>query len=372
MEIKFFGNDRQYQNLKPEWNKAVEKVWASGQYFSDSHVLELEKTLAQLCGRKYAVSLSSCTDALYFALNSSQAKKTLVSNFSFLASATGILRNAGAPSFIDLKDGEYSPSAREYQKVLNQDNKVDSLIHVSLFGECALNFEAENFAKKNSLFFIEDSAQSFGSYCENRPAGNFGQASCLSFDPTKIIAGTSGAGALLTDDEEIYHNTLRLRLHGRDSRNGEFQHLGYKSLLASSEAAILLLKLKYLESYIQRRREIAQEFNNAFSSNPFLITPHKNQFLDEEFPQHVFHKYVLTVKNSSRENLQKYLKGKGIETRIHYPKLISDEKLFGLESQTPNAKAACETVFSLPIYPELKDEEVSYIIKAVNSYFETL
>lgn len=372
MQIKFFGNDRQYQNLKSEWNSAVEKVWASGQYFSDGHILELEKTLAHLCGRQYAVALNSCTDALFFALNSAEAQKTLVSNFSFLASATGILRNAGTPYFVDIKDNHFSASPAEYQKIYNQNSQIDSLIHVSLFGDCGFNTLVESFSKEHSLFMIEDSAQSFGSYCEDRPAGNFGHVSCLSFDPTKIIAGTSGAGALLTDDEEVYQHSLRLRLHGRDARSGEFQHLGYKSLMASSEAAILLLKLKYLDSYIHRRREIAQAFNDAFSSNPWLITPHTQKFMQEIRPQHVFHKYVLTIKDSKQKGLQQYLKDHGIETRVHYPKLISDENVFHLKNQTPIAQGICSNLLSLPIYPELKDEEVDKIIHTVNSYFESL
>lgn len=359
--IRFFGNDRQFESLRQPWTKGVERVWKSGQYLNGPETRELEEKLKDLTQRKHAILVSSCTDALMIATSYFNVQQVLVTNFSFLASATPILHVNGRPFFCDINSRSYAPSVEDYE-VTYKSECIDSIVHVELFGACKNIFEVEEYCKKQRVLLIEDAAQSFGATYKGRSAGSFGSASCLSFDPTKLISGTSPAGCLVTDDDALEEYARAIRLHGRD-RQGEFSLLGRKSLVSESEAVILNLKLDNLKGYIRRRREIADFYCQELGGLPLTLP------LSES--DHVYHKFVVQSEEEHRDRLASHMIERGIEVRIHYPKLLNEEKILqSFNADTPKAKKVSKRCLSLPIYPELTDEEVCVVVGAVKEYFE--
>lgn len=369
MKIKFFGNDRLFQKLKKRWLQITEDVGQSGQYLNGPYTAELEKVLAHRCQRKFAILCNSGTDALICAHEYFQLPNVLVTNFSFLASASTVSRVNGQPQFVDIDPIHLSPSPNDYQKQLNSHTR--GLVHVEIAGSSHHHADVEAFSHQKKIIMIEDAAQSFGSYCQSRPSGSFGHASALSFDPTKTLPGSSPAGCLLTDDQNLYHFAMQRRLHGRAS-NGEFLFAGVKSLISETEAALLLMKLDHLDEWVTRKNQIAHFYSSALKSLPLVVPstqlPYEAVLIR---PSHVFHKYILRVEPDDQAPLQKYLQDAGIETRIYYPKCLSDEALYQhLSADTPQAKKLTMQALALPIYPELLDEECQYVVEQIQKFYE--
>ncbi|MCR9203196.1 MAG: DegT/DnrJ/EryC1/StrS family aminotransferase, partial [Halobacteriovoraceae bacterium] len=252
MNVSFFGNDRQFNNLKEEWMERASSVWSTGQFLFGPSVEKLEQDLARKTNRKYCVALASCTDALSIALHYLSlpvSSQVMVTNYSFLASATPILKNNLTPHFIDIDGEAFHPLTKEYRAA--EADEAKAMIAVSLFGTPSDMGEIERFAEEKKIPLIEDAAQSFGSFNKGRPAGSFGFASCISFDPTKVLAASSSGGALLTDDERLFKFARQIRLHGKNQK-GEFTEIGGKSLISSVEAELLNMKLEHLDGWLAR------------------------------------------------------------------------------------------------------------------------
>lgn len=367
MKVPFFANHLQYQNLKQEWNTRVERVWKSGQYFNGKEVQHLEERLASLCGRKYAVAVGSCSDALTISAQYYNLSRWAVSAFTFVASASSPLRAGTKIHLTSLHKNSFCPQVSEYSHSLKTHNDIEGLIHVDLFGSSQFSLAVEEYCKKNRLPLIEDAAQSFGSSDGHRLAGSFGDVSCLSFDPTKIISGTSAAGALLTDDFELVRFARSIRLHGK-SEDGSFSQVGMKSLMSCAEAAIIDLKLNFLQEWIQRRNEIAQRYKEILQHES-IETP-----LQTSDHTHSFHKFVIKVPAHTRAALRQHLADRGIETRVHYAQDLSQAPVFHDDrtSQDNPLKLHnnCEKVLSLPIYPEMSEKQVQHVGQSILSFFD--
>lgn len=364
MHIPFYGIKRFYEKNSREILDVVHSVYSDGMHFGEE-TEKLENELCKITGRKYAVTVNSCTDALFFALKSANIKENdevLVTSFSFIASVSPILRAGAIPVFIDINPRTYLMDIEDAENKITE--KTKAVISVDLFGQ-ALNInELEQIAKKNHLFLIEDAAQGLGAKSGNRVAGSMGTVSCLSFDPTKVISAFGSGGAVLTDDEKIFKLVKQLRYHGKGETD-DFGLQGYNCRLASSQCALLTYQLKeHLSKRIHRLRDIASLYNNAFGINNDIIIPESPA---ENF--HIYHKYVLQTK--SRDKVKGYLNEKGIETMIHYPKPLYEFSLFSKHRYKAEGiaicKEICNHVLSLPVYPELTDEELDYICKAIKN-----
>lgn len=365
MKISFFGNDREYAQHAELIHKVSSEVWKTGQYLNGAVVEEFEKSLAKFCQRDYALSLGSCTDALTYSLqylNLQKDDEVLVTNFSFLSSATSILRAGCNPVFCDIDPKTMMVTRESLEK--NKSEKTKAVLVVSLFGNLAPMDEVVDFCQQNNLTLIEDAAQSFGATYFNKKAGSFGIASAVSFDPTKLLHGTGAGGALLTNNEELYQFAKTLRLHGRDE-NGNFIRLGNKSLLPTHDAALMKEKLSLIDSWIIRRQKIARQYQEAFKNINYAVP----QIIEERVSP-TFHKFVILCESHElREKLKDHFNEKGITTRVHYGKTISHESLFSnWDAYTPQAESVCEKVLSLPLYHELTDEEVEYICQAIKAF----
>jgi dTDP-4-amino-4,6-dideoxygalactose transaminase len=365
--IPYFGIDRMYNNHSENILNCVNKVFESGKVLMGSEIVQFEKEIATICKRKYAVSVGSCTDALFFALISAGIKpgdEIIITSFSFIASVTPILRAGAVPVFIDIDTSSYMMDLNTIEEKIT--SKTKAIIGVHLFGGL-LNIEhLENIAKKHSLILIEDAAQSIGAEINLRNAGSMGDISCISFDPTKIIGAFGNGGVVLTDSDDYFSTLTKLRYHGKNPETNDFEILGYNSRIATSQAAILIYELKLLSQWIKERNSIANIYIKELQNITQITLPNIS-----ESTHHVFHKFV--IQTEKRDDLKLFLQSKGIQTMIHYDKALFEHSIFknysSKVSELKNIHEIKYKVLSLPIYPELKVEEILYICNTIKDYY---
>ena len=366
MKIPFYGIKRFYENHSAEILNILNSVYLKGQIFGEE-TFTLEKELAEHIGRKHAVTVSSCTDALFFALKAGGVKEgdeVLVSSFSFIASASPIIRIGAIPVFVDIDPDTFLMDTKDMKMKIT--SKTKAIIGVHLFGQSLDIDTISKIAKQNNLIFIEDTAQGFGSMSGKNKAGSTGDFCCLSFDPTKVISAFGSGGAVLTDDDNSNDTLLKLRYHGK-SKADDFEIAGYNSRLSAPQCALISYQIKeLLPERLNRLQEIAVLYNNELGAIKELILP---RALPQNF--HIFNKYV--IRTEKRDKFLEYLKKNGISAMVHYSKPLYDYSLFintAFRSEDINVCGnMCGKVISLPIYPELTNDEIIYISKTIHSFF---
>lgn len=360
MKIPFYNIDRIYKSHKKEILRLTDSVFSGGMVIEGTAVEEMEKNLQILCGRKHAIAVNSCTDALYFSLLAASigpGDEVIVPALSFVASATPVIRTGAKVVFADtLADGNIN--LKEAEKKVGKNTKA--IIPVHLYGKMISPADLKKFAKKNNLFIIEDSAQALGSSYGNIPAGNTGFCSCFSFDPSKIVGAFGTGGAVLCDDDKTAAKIKAWRGQGKDK--GLFIWPGYNSRLSTLQAALINLQLKNLDKIIKQRNKIAEIYYKALSELPLTLPDVNTKELTCNF-----HKYP--VRTKQRNALKNFLNGQGIETAVHYPYLLPGQPVFGRDKgKYPVAESVSMTTLSLPIYPELSKEETDYICKQIKDF----
>ncbi|PKP22327.1 MAG: hypothetical protein CVU05_04455 [Bacteroidetes bacterium HGW-Bacteroidetes-21] len=365
MKIPFYHIDRFYQNHKAKINAITDEVFASGQVLEGKSVALLEENLSRLCQRKYAVMTGSCTDALYFSLKATgikQGDEVIVPAYSFIASASPIVRVGATPIFVDT-DITGNMDMEKAQQVVTK--KTKAIIPVHLHGKMIHPATLLDFASENNIIIIEDAAQAFGSSFEGIPAGNTGLCSCFSFDPSKIVGAFGTGGAVLTDDPEIYKQILAFRSQGKNAESGLYSIQGYNSRISTLQAALILFQTEILTDIIQRRKTVAEKYYNLIPYSDAL----SHLPIAQNNEAYNYHKFPLFT--PQRDKLKTFLKEQGIETGIHYPQLLPDQPLFEKPTNRfPTATQLSKTTLSLPIYPELSDDEISYICQTIHTFFK--
>ena len=362
--IPFFSQKRENFFLKKKNNQHFNQVFLSGKVLQGPSVTKLENTLTKIYKRKFSVCVGSCTDALYFSLMSLGIRpndEVLVSNYSYVASASAIVRTGAKPLFVDI-DLDYNMSIEYAKKIITK--KTKALIYVHLFGQQGELKKIKNFCKVHKIYLIEDIAQTFGSSKDKLKAGSIGDIACISFDPTKTVSAPGSGGAILTDSKKTYNYIKKIRYHGKNPITSNFEFLGFNSQMPTLTAAILLEKIKHNDKWILKRKKIAEYYSKNLRKEVTVPAVNKN---------HVFHKYVIL--SSMRNELKDYLKKNKIETMIHYSNLLSDNKYLKKYVKKNQifkvASKVSKNTLSLPIHPFLKDKEVKKIIKTVNNFFRT-
>lgn len=361
--IKFYNVDRFYKNHKNEILELTNQVFSNGHVLEGEQVIEVEKKLASLTNRKYAITVGSCTDALFFSLIASGIKsgdEVLVPAFSFIASASAISRSGATPVFVDVNiDG--SINFELAAKKITKYTKAIMLVH--LYGKMIDPHEITFFTNKYKIIAIEDAAQALGSSFSNIPAGNIGLASCFSFDPSKIINAFGTGGVVVTDNEDIAKSVQILRVQGKLANSENTKLISCNSRISSQQAAILNLQLNKIDEIISKRNSIANYYNAQLSKIESLriLKTQVNEIWN-------YHKYPIFT--DIRDELKNHLTENNIETNIHYKKIISEYSIFNqIESNFSVSKQLTLTELSLPIYPELTENEVSFICdKIINFY----
>jgi dTDP-4-amino-4,6-dideoxygalactose transaminase len=366
-KVRFVNYPKHYQNMKTEIDAAVTEILSRGDFILRSHVRDFEKNMAEFLGVKYTIGVNNGTDAIFFSLLASgigRGDEVITPAHTFVATVAGIVHCGANPVLIDIGD-DMNMDVNQLEQLIT--TKTKAIMPVHLNGRLCDMGKLMKIADKHDLIVIEDAAQGLGATCKGKKGGSFGLAGCFSFYPAKIL-GTAGDGGLVsTNDKTFADQIYSLRDNGRIIGSDEINGYGYNSRLDNLHAAMLNVKFKYLNSWISRRREIAQRYQDGLSDIPELQLPPspdaKGPFFD------VFQNYVIRTKE--REKLATYLRNSGVEIIISWPIPLNKQKNLELERfHLPMTEQVSNEVISLPLYPELEDEKVDFVIKVLHDFYD--
>jgi dTDP-4-amino-4,6-dideoxygalactose transaminase len=365
-KIPFVNYSLQYRNLKSEIDAAMQDVLQRGDLILREDVERFEKNLADFVGTKYAVGLNSCTDALFFSLKAAgigKGDEVITVSHTFVASISVIVKVGAKPVLVDVGD-DFLINVDEIEKVITE--KTKAIIPVDLNGRVCNTEKIMEIAQKYNLVIIEDSAQALGAKFKEKKAGSWGLTGNFSFYPAKILGCFGDGGAVTTNDFEIVEKIRLFRDHCQKTKT-EIICYGWNSRLDNLQAAVLNIKLKYLPKWIERRREIAKIYNNGLAGIQGIKLPPAPDSDESHFD--VYQNYVLKVEK--RDELFQFLKKEGVEILIKDPVPNHWQKGLNLDSfHLPKTERFAKEVVSLPMYPELTDEQVEYVINCVKEFYK--
>lgn len=332
----------------------------------DGKVDFLEKNIEVFTGRYYAVGVANATDALYFALAANgigPGDEVLVTNFSWISSATCITRAGATPVFCDIDLDTYHISFDSIKRMVSP--KTKALIYTHLFGSMSDTREIEEWCQSKGVLFVEDAAQSIGSSLDGRKAGTIGDCSVYSFNSNKVIAGMAGGGMFMTNDKDMAEKVMSLRRHGKIGEKFVLDG-AMNSKLYVPNAEVINYRLKNLTVWQSKRQEIAKKYDEAFKG--LLIT---QQQKPRSTLQHNYHKYVVRFEDTETRQfvIQGIKQSKKWSPKIHYDMALTENPVWDnvefFMDDTPNAMHAARTVMSIPINPFLSDEEINTVIESI-------
>ncbi|HCE45600.1 MAG TPA: transcriptional regulator [Lentisphaeria bacterium] len=366
MNVPLLDLKAQFRPIKDEVMKAVEAVFESQQFINGPQVKELEKQIAAYATCKSAIGVSSGTDALLCALmafNIGQGDEVITTPFTFFATAGCIWRTGAKPVFVDIDPKTYNIDVTKIEKAITK--KTKAIIPVHLFGQMADMDPIMVIAKKHNLFVIEDACQSIGSTYKGRQAGSIGTVGCFSFFPSKNL-GTAGDGGIITAQDPVLGERLEI-MRGHGSKPKYFhQFVGGNFRLDTIHAAILIVKLKYLNSWSEGRRKNAAIYDDLLKGVKSVVTP----FI-EKHNVSIFNQYVIRVPR--RDELRKFLTEKGIGTEIYYPLSLHEQECFKplghKKGDFPESEKAAAETAALPIYPELAPDQIKYVADCIKEFY---
>jgi len=361
--VPFVGYIAQYKSLEKEIDAAVKEVLANGDLILRRQVQDFENDMASFLGVKYAIGTSSGTDALHLSLLAAgigQGDEVITVAHTFVASIAAIVHSRATPVLVDVGD-DMNMDGSQLEKAISKRTKA--ILSVHLNGHLCDIAKIMAVAQEHNLLLIEDAAQALGATFDGRKAGSFGLAGCFSFYPAKLLGAAGDAGLVSTSDKGIADQVRYLRDHGRRTKD-ELVTYGFTNRLDNLQAAILGVKLKHVPVWIKRRREIADLYFNGLSGIPGVTLPPRSNghFSD------VYQNYVLRV--SQRDRLTAYLKEQGVETIISNPIPVHHQPGLGLSHfRLPNTERLAEEVISIPLFPELDNGQVEYVIQVIREFY---
>ena len=362
--IHFIDLKRQYLSIRDEIDKALFRVLREGQFILGEEVKEFEKEFAAYCRVPFGVGVNSGTDALHLTLtacNVGAGDEVITAPNTAVPTVCAIQMAGAKPIFCDIEEDTLLMNPDLLNGLIT--TKTKAIIPVHLYGQLCNMDRIMKIANEHNLRIIEDACQAHGAAWHGKKAGNFGDAACYSFYPTKNLGAFGDGGIVVTKNERVAGKIKILRNYGQCDRYRNILG-GVNSKLDEIQAAILRVKLPYLDKWNQRRREIADNFRRNVNNN------HIRHPLEKSGAKHALHLYVIRTEN--RDSLQHYLSNCGIETIIHYPLLIYHQQAYAHlnlpKGRCPIAEKAAEEVLSIPIYPELTDDEVKFIIESLNTW----
>ncbi|MBU1753466.1 DegT/DnrJ/EryC1/StrS family aminotransferase [bacterium] len=365
MNIPLLDLTKQYQSIKQEIDQAVIHVLEKGSFILGEEVGLLEKEIASLCGASYGIGVNSGTDALLLSLMAygiSREDEVITTPLTFIATAEVIAMLGAKPVFVDINPKTFNIDVEKIEQAITK--KTKAIIPVHLYGQMADMDLIMDLAKKYNLIVIEDAAQAILSEYKGKCSGSIGHTGCFSFFPAKNLGAYGDAGMILTNDKDVAERLKMLRNHGSRIK---YQHslLGCNSRLDEIQAAVLRIKARHITKWTQTRRQIANRYNESLADIPWLTIP-----FEEEWNKCVYNQYTLKVQY--RDKFQKHLSEAGIPTAIHYPMPLHLQETFSClgykQGDFPESEKACSEVISLPIYPELTDEQRDAVVAGIRSF----
>ncbi len=356
----------QHRSLRDEILPAVERVLARGDFIFGKEVGEFEQRFAELCGVRYAVSVNSGTDALVLglrALGIGAGNEVITAPNSFIASASCIALLGARPVFVDVRE-DYNLDPQQIQAAITP--KTKAILPVHLTGRPADMDPIERVARKHGLIVIEDSAQAVLAEYKGRRVGSMGTIGCFSLHPLKTFSACGDGGVVTTNNEELDESLKLLRNHGFRTRD-DCILWGVNSRLDTLQAAILLVKMKYLVGWTEKRRNNVRYYQKALSGVPGIAVP-----VDQAYERAVYHTFVLQA--NRRDELRQYLADHGVGTAVHYPVPIHLQKaaaeLGYIRGSFPVAERQAERILSLPVYPELGESQLKHVTRTIRKFYD--
>ncbi|HJO00690.1 MAG TPA: DegT/DnrJ/EryC1/StrS family aminotransferase [Nitrospinaceae bacterium] len=359
-----------YKEVLADVEKNINAVIESGYFILGPVVEELEQKIVTYCEAKYAVGVSSGTDALLISLMAAGIKEddeVITTPFTFFATAGSISRLGAKPVFVDIEPDTFNIDTKQIEE--NITRKTRAILPVHLYGQCVDMDPVLDLAQKYNLVVIEDAAQAIGSEYKGRRAGSMGDYGCFSFFPTKNLGGFGDGGMVTMNSEELYEQVKILRVHGSHPK---YYHkmIGGNFRLDAIQAAVVLAKLKYLDKWTEKRRANAQTYNRLFKEmgmTDSLTLP------SEVIPHHVYNQYVIRVKDK-RDELRSFLGENNISTEIYYPLPLHLQDCYlslgYKKGNLPESEKAADETIALPIFPELTTDQLEYVVATITHFLK--
>jgi UDP-2-acetamido-2-deoxy-ribo-hexuluronate aminotransferase len=355
----------QYEKIQNDIDEAVLRVVKSGQYILGPEVREFERQIAEYLGCKHAIGCASGTDALQIALMASDigpGNEVITTPFTFVATAETIALLGAKPVYVDIREEDFNIDPGLIEDAITANTKA--IIPVHLYGQPAEMDAIMNIARKHNLSVIEDSAQSMGAEYKGKKVGTIGSFGCISFFPSKNLGAYGDAGMIVTDDDALAEKARIIAIHGSKVRY-KHSHIGINSRLDTIQAAILSVKLPYLDMWNQKRYEAAKRYDDLLSGLPVKtpgVLPDRT---------HIFHQYTIRV--PKRDALAEYLTSKKIPYGVYYPIPLHLQEAYRYlgykKGDFPVTEKLTNEVISLPMHSELNTEQQEYIVRAIREFF---
>lgn len=362
--VKFLNMKPMHDKIKDEIMQAIEKVYDSNWYILGKEVEAFEEEFAAYCGTKYGIGVGNGLEALHLILRGygiGEGDEVIVPSNTYIATALAVSYAGATPVFVEPNNRTYNIDPSLIEASIT--DKTKAIMAVHLYGQPCEMDPINNIAKKYNLKVIEDNAQSQGATYKGRKTGSLGDAAGISFYPGKNLGALGDAGAITTNDKELADKIKALRNYGSNKKYYN-EYKGYNSRLDEIQAAILRVKLRYLDEWNTYRREVANSYLNRID-NESIVLPYVHEDTNP-----VWHQFI--IRTNDRENLQKYLEELGIITMIHYPVPIHKQEAYSEYSniigKLPLAESIADEILSLPIYPEMSKVDIDKIIDGINQY----
>jgi len=416
MTIPLVDLKAQYDSIRDELDAAINRVVQSGQFILGPEVKAFEDEMAAYCGTKYAIGVASGTDALHLALIACGIKagdEVITTPFTFIATAESIAKCGATPVFVDIDPKTYNIDPEKIEQYLQSGQitthqspgsplprrertkvRVKAILPIHLYGQPAAMERILDIAGKHNLKVIEDCAQALGAEYKGKKVGSLGDAGCLSFFPSKVLGAYGDGGMVVTNNPEIAETVRILRVHGSKTTYQHVMH-GFNSRLDALQAAILRVKLEHLDRWNELRRSKAALYSRLLTPLDGISTPHI-----APYARHVFNYYTIRINNSvqsrstviaspdyigtwqsqsqskpTRNILQQHLNSQGIATAIYYPLSLHLQEVYKYlkykSGDFPQSEQAQEQVLTLPMYPELSEEQIEEVAKTIRKFTET-
>jgi dTDP-4-amino-4,6-dideoxygalactose transaminase len=376
MKVPLLDLKLQYQTIKEEVMKVTEEIFESQYFILGPRVEALEKEIAEYCSSKHAVGVSSGTDALLISLMAADIgpeDKVITSTYTFFATAGSIARTGATPVFADIDPETYNISSKSISIVMDsmtgkERKKIKAIIPVHLYGQCCDMDSILEIAEKYNLIVIEDAAQAIGAEYKGRRAGSMGDFGCFSFFPSKNLGAFGDGGIVTTNSDDFFDKLRSLRVHGSHLK---YYHnkVGGNFRLDAFQAAIVLIKLNYLDGWTEARQANANKYRELFLEaglDDIVSLP------TEKENRHIYNQFVISLKEK-RDDLRMFLTNAGIGTEVYYPVPMHLQDCFSnlnyRKGDFPVGEYAALHTLALPVYPELSYEQQTYLFEKIKEFY---
>ena len=368
MNIPFLDLKSQYQSIKNEINDAIQNVLDNTSYILGKPVVEFESAFAQAHNVKYCSAVSSGTDGnhlVLWALGIKPGDEVIIPANTFIATVWGATLCGAKPVFADCHPESYYIDTSKIEQLITP--KTKAIVAVHLYGQPADMDSLREVAEKHNIYLVEDCAQAHLSEYKGKKVGGLSRAASFSFYPGKNLGAYGEAGAVTTNDEELFNKFRMMREHGSPKK---YEHImfGHNYRMEGIQGAVLGVKMKYINKWTDDRRRAAEQYNKYLKDLPDIILP-----VEMPYAKHVYHLFVIQVLDGRRNALAKYLNDNGVATGLHYPIPLHFQPCFDFlgyrKNDFPVSESLAENCLSLPMFPELNEQQIEYISDVVHKFY---